>query len=524
MKKREAINMDTMKIEKFSTRRELVSKIEQAAKTTDSTPVVISLGAGKGDLEVYPASMRSNPKGGVFIAGKFNLRIALFILGSETLRVMEDYEGRTIASYSDFIIKKCRWSRAVARNVRKTFPEFAPAKGDNGSKNLAFGDVLGLTGRAQLKVFSGSAGLAFSRQCIHELRELDIQPEDVMDRITFTVFQEGYQGGYAAEACHLTSKDDVQRMLDAGYTRFSIEPAEADLFDLRQKPKHELLELMFEVPWIALRDKFELMLHRYKGHRIDISAYEPSGYAEEDEPLVIIPSESEVLAAIAMFAHVVLEMETIEEVFVREGMREHVYLDLSFDRSGGELTPFEHYFLMHELQRHDAQPDFLGPGKPDKNHWKLAHHTNIRGLSGDIRFFNESPPTETGLKQHGIIPDIGYITALDCMIEKKPELFRKLWDSSRNVFEEAKKEKGVQFEIHRIPESGNYEDSDLRKLLDLDHAHEFAKSTMSKVFLLKNEQGKRYFRQAVYDFLNEYEAFYIDSLVKKYQNWLDRYF
>ncbi len=517
-----------MKIEEFSNRRDLVDKIGRAKQMAGGSPVIIDLGAGQGELEVYPASLRSNPKGGVFIAGKYNLRKALFILAGESLKIMEEYDGRIIARYSDFVIKKCRWSRTIARKIRDTFPECAPGTGDNGQnweKSLAFGDVLGMAGRAQLRAFSGKAGLAFSRQCIHELRDLDIHPEDVIDVITFTVFQEGLQTGYAAEACHLTSEEDVQVMLDAGYTRFSVEPDQTDLFACREKTKHELLNHMFEVPWIALRDKFELMLHRYKGHRIEISAIDTSGHPyEEDEPLVVIPTESEVLAAIAMFADIILTMEAIEAVFEKEGVRDKICVDLSFNRSGEVLTPFEHYFLMNELHRHDVQPDFLGPGRPDKNQWKLANHTNVKGLSGDIRFFSDSPPAGSGLTQHGIVPDIGYTTALECMIEKDPELFRIMWDSSRNVFEDAKKGSHISLEIHRIPGSSEYQDPELMQLLQGDQAEEFVKLTMSNVLSLKDEHGKRYLRQSLMDFLNEHEDLYIARLASKYQYWVDTFF
>ncbi len=508
-----------MTIENFSNRRELVSMLEAAKKkNTLNEPVHVQFSGYDQLLEVYPASVRMHPKGGVFLAGRYNDRDALFILGKETLRVIREYEGEIIFRHSDFSVMKCRWTRRNAQKIREHFPGFAPSFEQNGQVSISFGDVLGLAGKAQLKAFNGKADLAFSRQCIHQLEKLDIHPLDALDAVTSTIFQEGYEGGYSAEACHLTTPDQVRTMLNAGYTRFSLEPSGPTLFSLREKPKKELLGYMLEVPWIALKDKFELLLHRYKGNRIDLGPVRFSQDNEQEDTVIIMPSEAEILAAIRMLSEIIIQVAEMEKVLTEEGRRDDVILEVSFARSKGVLTPFELFFLMTELLRHDVMVDYIAPGDLTPELWAVARNTRLMGLSGMLRHLEHIPHETSGLRFHGVVEDISYLTALQCIANEDPGLFRKIWTLSRNVLEQVKIETGLDLNIQKFPSEKEYADEDLPNLLKIERVDLFLKHTMSEVFARKDEQGRRFLRTAVFDFIRKHESDYTDALVKRYED------
>ena len=515
-----------MTIENFSNRRELVSKLEAASKkrkkNRKNEPVSVRFSGEDRPLEVYPASVRNHPKGGVLLSGIYNDRDALFILGKETLRVMKEYDGEIILRHSDFSVMKCRWNRTTARKIREDFPHCAPSSEQKDQVSISFGDVLGQAGKAQLRAFEGKADLAFSRQCFHQLERLDIHPEDALDAVTRTIFQEGYEGGYAAEACHLTTPEQVRTMMDAGYTRFSLEPSEPTLFSWRGKPKKEMLESMFEVSWIELRDKFELMFNRYKGNRIDLG---PVRFSEDEEQqhesVIIMPNEAEILAAIRMLSGIIIQVIGMEKVMVEEGRRDDLILEVSFARSEGALTPFELFFLVTELLRHDVNIDFVAPGDLTNEHWTVARNTRLTGLSGSVDHLDNIPHETSGLKFHGVIEDISYLTALQCMSEKEPGLFREIWTHSRNVLEQVREETGLDIPIQKIPPEKEYADEDLAELISVEGAGLFLRRTMNEVFAQKDEQGKRYLRTAVLDFIRKHEPEYTDALVRRYGQLTD---
>lgn len=514
-----------MTIETFSNRRDLVSRLEEAKKQDPrNEPVRVHFDGYDQPLHVYPASVRKHPKGGVLLAGRYDDRDVLFILGKESIRVMKEYDGKIILRHSDFSVKKCRWTRGVAEKIRKDFPVFAPSSEQKGQVSLSFGDILGLGGKAQLRIFKGRADLAFSRQCVHQLEKLDIHPLDAIDAITRTIFQEGYEEGYFAEACHITTPDEMRAMLSAGYTRFSLELSSPTLLSAREKPKKELLASMFELPWIELRDKFELMFNRYKGNRIDLEPVRFSGDEEQqDQEMVkIMPNEAEILAAIRMLGGIIIQIEQMEKVLMDEGRRDDVILEVSFARSEGTLTPFELYFLVSELLRHDVRLDYVAPGEPEAAHWAVAHNTRLTGLSGALSHLDNIPHVASGLRFHGVVEDISYFTAMQCISENDAGLFRQIWTHSRNVLEQVKEESGLDLNIQRFPSHKEYADEDLPKLLEKEHAGLFLNHTMTEVFAKKDDQGRRYLRTAVFDFLRKYESEYTDALAIRYQEIINQ--
>ncbi len=508
-----------MTITGFSNRRDLVTKLGEIKKKGDNSPVIVSLPDGQGDLEVYPASLRRGERGGYFLAGNFNNRNALFVLGASSLKAMARYPGRDIARFSDFVIRKCRITRSVAQQLREDFPFCAPVGRQNGNISIAFGDVLGLSCKAQMLAFSGKADLIFSRQCIRQLKELEFQPEDAMDAVTWAIFQEGYEDGFAAEACQLSTPEELEEMLDAGFTRFSIEPAERCPFWLRDAPKHRLLEEMFDLPWIELRDKFELMFHRYKGMRIDLPAPEKPGQEPDKEPLVIAPNEQEVLAAIRIFIATIHQIVAMENVLTARHCRDQVTLEVSFSRSKENLSAFEHFFVINELLRHDIQPDYIAPGEITREHRLVAFHNGGYGLSGPADKIRHIWKDAIAIKQHGVFPDISYITAMKCLVHINPDMFRTVWETSRNGLEEARKGKETDVKIQYIPSAAEFSDDELPELFQNDHTDAFLKLTKGVVMTARDEQGNRYLRQSIYDFLQKHESEYVRALLTVYHSW-----
>ncbi|MDG5765996.1 tagaturonate epimerase family protein [Balneolales bacterium ANBcel1] len=511
-----------MTISEFSNRRDLFNRLEKAAKGKANKPLTVILPDGQGEWEVYPKSIRKSARGGLFVAGNYNRRNALFIVGDAGLKVMERYAGRKIARIPDAIIKKCRLTRNIMRQLREDFPHCAPTGRQNGNLSIAFGDVLGMAGKAQMLAFSGTADLIFSRQCVHQLSRLELDPEDALDAVTWSVFQEGYDGGYAAEACQVTTPEDLEKMLDAGFTRFSVEPANPCLFSLREESKRNLLERMFQLPWIELRDKFELMFNRYINRRIDLPEPEKAawpGDETERDPLVIIPSEKEVLAAMGIYAETICQVTAMEQVLVRRKCRSKVTLEVSFSRAGGNLTPFEHFFVINELFRRDVHPDYFAPGEITLEHQLVAWLNKGYGLTGEAGQVLDTIHEEFPLTMHGIYPDISYRTALHCIVQKKPDLFRKIWETSRNRFQDVGGESLTSLKIHHIPSVKDYSDHNLAEILETPNTDDFLKVSLLVVMTDRDETGNRYLRQKLMAFLQAHEMLYTEALLETYRLW-----
>ncbi len=524
-----------MNINGFQSRRDLVSRLEDAKQYGTNLPVRIAL-PGREDLfKVYPASVRKSKKGGIFMAGTFNHRRALFLLGKSNLKVFGKYEGKVVYENADFVIKKCRITRTTLDQLRHDFPFCAPVGLPSGSRSLAFRDALGLAGKAQLRAFAGLAGLTMSRQCFQQIRELELHPEDALDAATWTVFQEGYEEGIAAEACHVCTVSGLRTMLQAGYTRFSIEPVDRDTGHLREATKQELLDRIIKLPWPTLRDKFELVFNRYSGKRVELGPIgstvggtgmgsgigAESAMGLEQKPLMITPNEGEILSSICKFSETILQIVELENVLFTEGVRDNVTLEISFARCSEELTPFEHYFLISELLRRDIQTDYIAPGSLDPEHVLLAQQSGGYGLSGNFDsrrewqlFVEES--LLPGVPLHGIFPDISYMTALQCIVVDDKELFRSIWETSRNRFENVRKKSGTTLKIDHIELATDYSDDSLPKLLERPYTDAFLTITLPEIMTIRDSEGNRFLRKKLYNYLYNHEGRYTDALLAEY--------
>ncbi len=64
----------------------------------------------------------------------------------------------------------------------------------------------------------------FAQQSMREMARTGRTPIQVMDDATWGIFDEGWQGGYGADADHLKTPEDIDICLAAGFTFFTIDP------------------------------------------------------------------------------------------------------------------------------------------------------------------------------------------------------------------------------------------------------------------------------------------------------------
>jgi hypothetical protein len=91
------------------------------------------------------------------------------------------------------------------------------------------GDRIGIATPGHVRAVSGFRGRIspiFAQQSIREMKRTGRTPQQVMDDVTWGVFEAGWQDGMGADADHLKTTDDIDACLEAGYTFFTIDPGE----------------------------------------------------------------------------------------------------------------------------------------------------------------------------------------------------------------------------------------------------------------------------------------------------------
>lgn len=510
-----------MFIDESVKRRELASRLKKIQNQNKKNETLsVSLPGTRHAIYWYPASLSKNPKGGFFVAGRCDGKKVLFLFGRPSLPVMKDYDGKTISKHSDFIIKCCPWDAHIAKKMRLLWKSSFLADGDSGI-SYSFPDLFGYSGKAQASLISGKNKLAFFRQSVPQMAGLELDFQNSINRFTWLQFQEGKGERFFAEAADLETVEELQKLLSLGYSRFSVIPHDPSFFALRKESKKNLVDKVPAVPWIALGDKFEIMFHRYHGRNIELLPVAGPGAEISSSTLFFLPREEEILKAICIFGNLIVRIVEMERLLYHEGIRDQVIMDIDFSSIKPALTPFEHFFVLSELQRRDVFPDFIGPGNFSLEHQMIAGNAGIRGLSGPVST-SEIDDKKEGIpiKKHFVFPEVSYLAAIKCMALSNPPLFRSIWRKSRNCFENAKKGKEVDVKIQHIPDVKDMDDSKLPFLFENETTNVFLSVTMEFVLKAHDAEGNRYLKNKFMDFLRYHEEVYSEALLEQYKKVL----
>jgi len=114
-----------------------------------------------------------------------------------------------------------------AEVLRRLFPFTAPVRGLSKPRSFGLGDRLGIATPGHIELFEKTDVFPiFAQQSIRELNLTGRTYEDVLDAVTFAVFQEGYKKGFGADGDHLKTVKDVEYALSLGFTMITLDCSE----------------------------------------------------------------------------------------------------------------------------------------------------------------------------------------------------------------------------------------------------------------------------------------------------------
>lgn len=189
-------------------------------------------------IKIYPNSITTHTDSLFFIAKKGIEKNLFIVTNYPDSNYFKKFEGSENKN-DDLVIKVCSLNTSNRKLIQELFAYTNPIL--TGLKNsFGFGDRIGLANPGHLRALNGHEFVPIlAQQSIRELTRTKRKPEEVMDAAVWAVFQEGYKDGFGADADHLKNIDDIDLMLNAGYTMFTFDPGEhvdnnADEYDLEQ--------------------------------------------------------------------------------------------------------------------------------------------------------------------------------------------------------------------------------------------------------------------------------------------------
>jgi len=511
----------------------LKTKLFKEKEYKDNNPIELS---GFAKIKFYPLSIEEYNEAVIFV-GYENESKFLYIAASSNDKELHDkFEGNFVDSIelgADVKLKRCPLNHHNSLAVQQLFSyTCAVPLGLNDS--FGFGDRLGLANAGHIRALKGhNFKPIFAQQSIRELTRTNRTPENVMDAAVWAVFQEGYKDGFGADADHLKTTDDIDLMMKAGYKTFTFDPSDYVVNGVEAMSEADITKKIETINWSDLNDTSSGLLSRYVDKKIKV-----------DDDFNIEPNKIEVLRSVLKYSSALAHIKKLYDYMKNKYSGEDYEIEVSIDETDTVTSPFEHFFIVNELNRLGVRfislaPRFIGDFEKGidykgdlglfkseyEKHAKIAKHFGTYKISlhsGSDKFSAYRVIGSLDLcRTHVKTAGTSYLEALKVVAIKEPDLFREILDFSAGLYETEKKTYHVSADLKRIKPAKDYKDSELEELFASNDVRQVLHVTYGRVLTEKNAQGKYIFRDRIYRCLIENEDLHYKLLIAHFHKHLE---
>ncbi len=506
-------------------------------KTAKSLNDFSTFSFGNGfSIRVYPNSINETGGARVFIGRESGGKYLYVMTEDGSGDIAAKFEGEDISGLAsngkNVKLKRCKMSHSNAEHLREMFPFTRPVA--IGLQNsYGFGDRLGLANPGHLRALKGyNFKPILAQQSIRELTRTQRTPEDVMDAAVWAVFQEGYRGGFGADADHLKTTDDVDRLVRAGFTMFTIDPSDHVVNGVTQLGQSDLAKRVQSLPWKDFGDSYENLLGRYKDKTTRLDASHS-----------IAASEREVLEACLKYMAAIINIRKIHSHLKSKHANYACEIEVSIDETDTVTTPFEHFFIVSELKRMEVSfvslaPRFVGDfekGIEYKGDIELFKDHYLKHVAISKYFGTYKVSFHSGSDKFRVYDAVGsleqtlihvktagtsYLEALRVIAMRDPALFREILDFSVSLYDTERKSYHVTADMKKIKAGKDYTDSELEGLFDSADVRQALHVTYGRVLTEKNDRSEYIFRSRIYSCLERNEDLHYQVLIRHFHKHL----
>ncbi len=509
--------------------------------STDASPAVADLqellarhdGA---EWRIYEDSLRE--KDGMTCVLARRGQEKMLVVATEADQVPFMHEA--VLRHSPKTVFLCPCSAENARLLREQFPWTGPTPLGT-TPAIGCGDRLGLATPGHIRACrQKGARPVLAQQSIREMERTGRSPQEVMDDVTWAVFQEGYTGGFGADADHLKTPEDIDWCFETGYTMYTIDPSDHVDNEADHLETGELTRRFEALPWDALGTTPKDCLDRYTSDSIVL---------ESEAGTLAIDFGAEALkrAAVkysAAIAHTNKMADHLASRYEADRPGRKYDLEMSVDETDQPTRPREHYFVAAELERLGVEvtslaPRFVGDfekgidfiGDPEHFEETLKKHVVVLQACGGYKLSVHSGSDkftvfpilgrQAGPKVHLKTAGTSYLEALRIPARHAPDFFREIVRYAFERFEADRKTYHVSTDLSAIPDPDGVDDAELEATyLDENNGRQLLHITYGSVLTAKRD-GQWRFKDRFFELLNAYEEEHFDALEGHFRHHIE---
>ncbi len=425
-------------------------------------------------LEIYPRSLTIN-HGALFCLGRDGVDKQLLILCDEAT-IADEFEGEERPIVDDLTLKLCPTSAANVQALHRALP-FTTPRLLGLATSAGCGDRLGLATPGHIQAIR-ETGIApiLAQQSMRENARTLRTPQEVIDDATWGVFQEGWRGGYGADADHLKTPADIDICVAAGYTFFTIDPGDHVNNEAHTTSLDRLHEIVAALPWEALEITPDELHQRYLDQAFLI-----------DDDFVIAFNQESLARAAGKYGQAIAHTAMMYRHLA--GLTDNFELEMSVDETETVTSTEEHFFVVNELKRLGVQwvslaPRYVGRfekgvdyiGDLDEFEDSFARHAAIARQVGPYKLSLHSGSDKFSIypiaarQTDGLVhlktAGTSYLEALRAIADVNPTLFRNILALSIKRYPSERATYHVSAELDQVPDPTDVADADLAAYLD----------------------------------------------------------
>ena len=311
-----------------------------------------------------------------------------------TLRKDSDdgFVADKILNLDGFRVKICSLRHENALVMREIFSYTAPTvlgtEPAFGTGDRIGGKVSATPGHIRaLKDYNVAA--FFAQQSVRENARTKRTFHQVLDDVTWGVFQEGYKGRWGADADHLMDLASIAPAVDAGFTMFTIDPSsyinDAALNMEKEKLKREW-EKLFRTGKEA-----EDFLKKYLSLREELVG--------ETRRLQIRYDQEQIMRIAVEYLEAIRFTIDAYRIIAQHKGSDNFDFEMSVDETSIPTTPLAHYLIARELNEAKVKLTSLAP-RFDAGFEKAV---DIRTNDGKKPSLNHLKKFEESVRDHALI-------------------------------------------------------------------------------------------------------------------------
>ncbi|MCX8116498.1 MAG: tagaturonate epimerase family protein [Desulfobacterota bacterium] len=457
---------------------------------------------------IYPDSFRAR-KGLLYGMIRTGRGKKLLVFGKKEDLRKDPFVGEVFEDSPS--VKICEQSLENVPVLMELFPFTRPVPVLGAKATIGTGDRLGLATPGHIRAIRKfNVRPVLAQQSSRENGQTGRTFEAVIADAAWSVFQEGYEEGYGADADHLKSLDEVKQALRSGITMITLDPTDLLAIETLSLPTRIIERRFKEVIDPGDADVlFHLFLDkefRFSGERGDLSIR----FSEEE------------VKRYALYFHPALHFteEAYQLIERHTGKRPLIDLEWSIDESPLTTSPAAHLFLVVALHHRGVRISSFAPrlvGDFQKGIDYLGDLSAFRDLLYQHHLISQHYGTyklslHSGSDKFSILPILGQTTqgrfhlktsgtswleAVRLISQRDPSLFREMYLNALSGFPGASSQYPSTPELPDLPHPDSLADSDLPFLLDHPPLRQLFHITYG--LLLKSQLRDRIYQRTFQD-------------------------